>query len=326
MNANPSYGAAAGIVATSNSGSFGVATLISGADFVTGMLFKNIVLDGVTYLIAALISPTVIHVLPNITGAVQQVYTCTFDTPTYYTSLITSEYQFAVKFLSWLTDNLSFIQEIAACSQEFFTAFDLLTAIGPQLDVLGAYIGQSRQMSFQPTLASQIQTAIKVAGGTGYAVGDIVTVVQGSAGQGRLQIATVGGGGAVTGVSRIASSLGIGYAAGSGLATTTTGGGTGLTVTITVGAGVSPTLDDTTYRTLLLCQIFKNHWDGQIDSIQAFWSMVFTPGTLAILDYQSMKVAIIVSQSLSGILQDIAINDLLFARPQCVLYLYALQP
>jgi hypothetical protein len=73
------------------------------------------------------------------------------------------------------------------------------------------------------------------AGGTGYAVNDILTVVQGGASGGTVKVTTVSGG-VVTGLS--IQTLGSGYVNANGL-TTTGGTGTGCTVNITSGGFTS---------------------------------------------------------------------------------------
>lgn len=81
--------------------------------------------------------------------------------------------------------------------------------------------------------ASGIQSVAIVAGGTGYVVGDILTVLQGSATGGKLQVTAVAAG-AVTALAIL--DAGSGYAVGSPL-TTTGGTGTGCTVNVSAIAG-----------------------------------------------------------------------------------------
>lgn len=87
------------------------------------------------------------------------------------------------------------------------------------------------------TTASAAFTAGVASGGTGYTVGDIVTVVQSGASGGQFTVTSIGGSGAVTGVSAVAAAGGTGYSVASGLATTG-GTGTGLAVNLTA---VAPT-------------------------------------------------------------------------------------
>lgn len=69
----------------------------------------------------------------------------------YYQSLVTSEYRNSVNMLAWLNANLQLFQDVSACLDAMLNAFDLDTAVGVQLDVLGAIIGASRIVPFQPS-------------------------------------------------------------------------------------------------------------------------------------------------------------------------------
>src|SRR6185312_6701081 len=74
--------------------------------------------------------------------------------------------------------------------------------------------------------------------GTGYVVGDIITVTQSGASNGQARVSTIGAGGAVTALTIIVGQQGTGYSVATGL-TTTGGTGTGLEVDITA-IGESP--------------------------------------------------------------------------------------
>lgn len=80
----------------------------------------------------------------------------------------------------------------------------------------------------------QLSTVSATAGGSGYAVGNILTVTTGNQ-NGQVQIATIGGGGSCA--SFTIASAGTGYATGSGQATT---GGTGTGCTVNVTAVTQP--------------------------------------------------------------------------------------
>lgn len=69
----------------------------------------------------------------------------------YYLRLLTSEYQNSPIFLGWLRAALGPLDDITNLGTQFTGAFDLDTAVGPQLDMLGVIVGQSRTVAFQPT-------------------------------------------------------------------------------------------------------------------------------------------------------------------------------
>ena len=74
----------------------------------------------------------------------------------YYKNLLTSEYKLSTKFNMWLVANLSILEDITDLLQAIYTYFDLDTAVGDQLDTVGAIVGAARQVSFQPTSGSPI--------------------------------------------------------------------------------------------------------------------------------------------------------------------------
>lgn len=89
------------------------------------------------------------------------------------------------------------------------------------------------------------------AAGTGYAVGDTVTFVQGGASNATAKVTSIGGGGAVTGLAILTD--GTGYAVANALTTTTTGSGTGLQIDVL-------TIGETPLVALTYCRNASNKW------------------------------------------------------------------
>jgi hypothetical protein len=154
----------------------------------------------------------------------------------YYLGLITSEYQGSSNYLSWVRALLQPLDDASTCLQGMTDAFDLDTAVGSQLDILGVIIGQGRTMTFQPS------------------------------------------------------------------------------------GGVSPILDDTSYRLLLRARLYQNQWDGTADGLQAVWQQLFPGGKIVINDGQNMSCTILLSGSFSSIATDLINNDLIIPRPESVEY------
>lgn len=86
--------------------------------------------------------------------------------------------------------------------------------------------------------------------------------------------------------------------------------------------GVSPILDDNTYRILLKAQRAWNSWDGLLVSLPSIWQGFFPSGRLIINDNQNMTCTVILSGSFTYILQDLIINGYIVPRPEGVLYTY----
>lgn len=88
--------------------------------------------------------------------------------------------------------------------------------------------------------------------------------------------------------------------------------------------GVSPVLDDSTYRLLLQATIAKNHWDGKLSSIYAIWKSLFPSGRIIINDNQNMTCTILLSGTFSSIIVDLIENGFIVPRPEGVQYTYSL--
>jgi hypothetical protein len=98
--------------------------------------------------------------------------------------------------------------------------------------------------------------------------------------------------------------------------------GVSRTVDFQPSGGVSPVLDDTTYRLLIKATIFNNQWDGKVGSLYPFWKTLFAGGSIAIFDHQDMSATVIVTGSFTSIIQDLIVNDYIVPQPQSVGYNY----
>lgn len=87
--------------------------------------------------------------------------------------------------------------------------------------------------------------------------------------------------------------------------------------------GISPVLDDATYRLLLYARRAQNSWDGKINSLYGIWRTLFPTGKLIINDNQNMSATVIVSGTFTTLIQDLVLNGYIVPRPEGVLYTYA---
>lgn len=160
----------------------------------------------------------------------------------YYLGLFTSLYKTSPKLNAWQTIRLQPLADIMTCAAGITAAYDLDTAVGVQLDILGQVIGASRTVPFQPSM------------------------------------------------------------------------------------GVSPILDDTTYRLLLYAKRANNTWNGKILSLYPLWQTLFPGGHIIFIDNQNMTATIILSGTFTSIQSDLIENDLIVPRPEGVLYKYIVAP
>jgi hypothetical protein len=98
--------------------------------------------------------------------------------------------------------------------------------------------------------------------------------------------------------------------------------GAGRTVSFQPSGGISPVLDDGTYRVLLKAAIIRNQWDGKIESLYSAWQTLFPGGKIIVNDSQNMSAVITVSGSFTSIIQDLINNGYIVPRPEGVLYSY----
>jgi hypothetical protein len=229
----------------------------------------------------------------------------------YYLSLVPSQWRAAPKFLSWLAALLQPLVDVGICAAGLNAAFDIDTAVGSQLDVLGQFIGVSRTLPFAP--GNSIATAVIDVAGSSYVNGDVLNVVQAGATGGQVIYNS-------TGPSIVISNVGSGYTNATGLATTG-GHGTGLTVTITTVAW-SPVLDDVHYRILLMAKILQNQWNGQVDSLWNPWQLLFPGGRIYITDNQNMTATVLLVGAFDGLVQQMIEQGLIVPRPETVQYVY----
>jgi hypothetical protein len=96
--------------------------------------------------------------------------------------------------------------------------------------------------------------------------------------------------------------------------------GVSRTVPFQPSNGVSPILDDVTYRILLYATIAKNHWDGKTVSLYTIWKDLFPGGTLGIQDNQDMTANVTTQGSFTSIVQDLISHGFIVPRPECVQY------
>lgn len=86
--------------------------------------------------------------------------------------------------------------------------------------------------------------------------------------------------------------------------------------------GVSPILDDATYRIYIKARIAQNQWDGTLPSLYPIWQALFPGGSIVIIDNQNMTADITLTGAFTSITQDLITNGYIVPRPEGVLYTY----
>jgi hypothetical protein len=98
--------------------------------------------------------------------------------------------------------------------------------------------------------------------------------------------------------------------------------GAARTVGFQPSNGVSPVLDDTTYRLYIKAKIAQNQWDGTRTNIYALWQTLFPGGSITIADNQNMTATIFLTGSFTSIVQDLIVNGYVVPRSEGVEYSY----
>jgi hypothetical protein len=75
-----------------------------------------------------------------------------------YIDLIIPQHRSQPKFIGWLTAKLNMLHNIEALLAAINPAYDLDSAVGVQLDVLGIILGRPRLLNFQPVYGPALMT------------------------------------------------------------------------------------------------------------------------------------------------------------------------
>lgn len=98
--------------------------------------------------------------------------------------------------------------------------------------------------------------------------------------------------------------------------------GVSRTVAFQPSGGVSPILDDDTYRLLIKATIANNQWDGERGSLYAIWRTLFPSGRIVVIDNQNMSATVVISGGLSSIIQDLISNGYIVPQSEAVQYTF----
>jgi hypothetical protein len=112
------------------------------------------------------------------------------------------------------------------------------------------------------------------------------------------------------------------YAVGVQLDTAGLIAGISRTVPFQPSGGVSPVLDDTTYRLLIKARLSRKRFDGKLATLLSIFEDLFPGSQMVVIDEQNMSATLSFTGIFSSIVRDLITNDLIIPRSETVQYNY----
>ncbi len=210
-------------------------------------------------------------------------------TPTreYYESLITSEYRLAPKFKKMVGEMTRYGVATDTASESFLKSFDVDTAEGDQLDMLGEIVGISRTLDFEPPEGSTLDiicpnaTEMKADSDPSiYKIYQMPTPAQMANTGVVLSVIMTGGEAAdVSGVFRV---------------------------------------NDDTYRKMVKSRIIQNIWRGDPRTLYEMWETLYPGGSIQIQDLQDMTYNVVIIGDFSVLEVELIKRGILIPKPEGV--------
>lgn len=198
----------------------------------------------------------------------------------YYKSLVTSQYKRSPKFNALLERLVSYGQDLDVAAEKMITAFEVDNAASAQLDILGAIVGVSRQLSFEPSVIASgsiiCPTPEELAGGEVYPI--INTPLPAD-------------------LSNTAVLSGFKPA----------------------DMATGNLLDDDVYRLMIKARIIQNTWKGTISELYELWENVMgSEHKLSIEDLQDMSYNVVLQGDYSQLEEELIIHAYIIPKPEGV--------
>lgn len=211
-------------------------------------------------------------------------------TPTkeYYESLITSEYRLAKKFKKTVGVLVDYGIAADTAAESFLNAFGLETAVGDQLDTLGAIVGVSRTLDFEPPEGSTADIVCPDAAEMAEDTSDpsaykiYKTPTAGQLGNAEVLVSAVMTGGEAEDV-----------------------------------AGAFRVNDDT-YRKLVKSRIIQDFWRGDPRTLYDMWATLYPGGGIQVQDLQNMTFNLVIIGDFSNLEVELIKRGYLVPKPEGV--------
>ena len=198
----------------------------------------------------------------------------------YYHRLITSEYRNSPKFTAMVEKMVQYGQDSDVVVDDIINAFNVDTATTSQLDIIGAIVGVSRELDFEPSAI---------------AIGDIICPTPEELASGEeYPIIKTPDPDKLDGVDYLSGFPPEGMQDGN-------------------------LLDDDVFRLIIKARIIQNAWKGTLPELYALWQSVF-PATkvLQIQDLQDMSFNIVAQGDYTQLERELILHGYIIPKPEGV--------
>mgnify|MGYP005874428315 FL=1 len=202
----------------------------------------------------------------------------------YYRNLITSEYRLAPKFNAMVRNMVDYNCTMDRAVLKLVEMFDIDTAINNQLDILGACVGVSRDLKFEPTPVGRGDVICPTPEEMEKDTGDesIYTVYQTPI-PAQLEDTQI-----IAGPSP-------------------------------ADMDDAPLVTDDVYRTMIKARIIQNTWKGNVLDLYEVWHNLFPDNHgIQIQDLQDMSFNIVLIGDYSGLMKELILHGYIIPKPEGV--------
>ena len=198
----------------------------------------------------------------------------------YYHRLITSEYRNSPKFTAMVGKMVQYGQDADVVADDIINAFNVDTATTSQLDIIGAIVGVSRKLDFEPSAI---------------AIGDIICPTPEELASGEeYPIINTPDPDKLDGVDYL-----------SGFPPEEMQGGN--------------LLDDDVFRLMIKARIIQNTWKGTLSELYALWQSVFPASkVMQIQDLQDMSYNIVMQGDYTQLERELILHGYIIPKPEGV--------
>ena len=202
----------------------------------------------------------------------------------YYRKLITSEYQLAPRFNQMVTHTVDYNCSLDKFILKTVEKFDLDTATAEQLDIIGACVGVSRDLNFEPTPVGRSEIICPSPKELEKDRGDesIYTIYR------TPKPYSMDGSGVISGhAPRDIEDV--------------------------------PLINDDVYRVMIKARIIQNTWKGNVSELYDMWRNLFPENMgIQIQDLQDMSFNVILIGDYSGLMRELIMHGYIIPKPEGV--------